>query len=89
MYECFSKEDDIKLWCEAKGKENCGKRSNENREDEPKSKRERNDDIEAEIRAQLEEKHTSKYTGPVYILYGQNSSEVGAIRATMIPHPSL
>ena len=71
MYESFNEEDDIKLWCEAKGKENSGKRGNENREDEPKSKRERNYDVEAEIRAQLEEKHATKYTGPVYVLWAK------------------
>ena len=48
MYESFNPEDDIKLWCEAKVNEESRKRGNENKEEEPKSKRERNEDIETD-----------------------------------------
>ena len=72
MYESFNREDDIKLWCESKVKEEGrGKRGNENKEEEPKSKREKNEDIESEIRAQLEEKHGEKYSGPAYTLWAK------------------
>ena len=46
------------------------------KQEEPKSKTEKNEDIESEIRVQLEEKHGDKYTG-------QKSFEMEAIRATM------
>ena len=39
--------------------------------EKPKSKREKNDDIESEIRVQLEEKHGDKYTGPAYTLWAK------------------
>ena len=68
MYQSFKEGDCIKLWCEAKGKENRSKRANESKDDEPKSKRERQEDIESEIRSKLEEKHGTKFTGPVYTL---------------------
>ena len=57
MYKFFS---EIRLWCEAKGRESHSKQSNEsneNEEEEPKFKREKHEDLKAEIRAQLEEKH--------------------------------
>ena len=63
MYKFFS---EIRLWCEAKGKESHSKLSNE---EEPKPKREKHKDVETEIRAQLEEKHSTKYTGPQYNLW--------------------
>ena len=72
MYKSFNREDDIKLWCESKVKEEGrGKRGNENKEEEPKSKWEKNEDIESEIRAQLEEKHGEKYSGPTYTLWAK------------------
>ena len=72
MYESFNPEDVIKLWCESKVKEDGrGKRGRENKEEEPKSKREKNEDIESEIRTQLEEKHGDKYSGPAYTLWAK------------------
>ena len=69
MYEPFNKEDEIKLWCESKTeKDSTGKRGIENKEDEPKSKRE-NEDDETEIRVQLDEKYGDKYSGPAYTLW--------------------
>ena len=76
MYESFNPEDVIKLWCESKAKEDGhGKRGRENKEEEPKSKREKNEDIESEIRMQLEEKHGDKYSGLAYTLWA-NSLEM-------------
>ena len=66
MHESFNPEDDIKLWCEAKVKEESRKKGNENKEEQ-----ERNEDIETEIRVQLEEKHKDKYTGPAYTLWAK------------------
>ena len=66
MYKSFS-EGEIRLWCEAKGNESHSKLSSE----EPKSKREKHEDVETEIRAQLEEKHSTKYTGPQYNLWAK------------------
>ena len=72
MYESFNPGDDIKLWCESKTKEEGhGKRGSENKEEEPKSKREKNEDVEKEIRVQLEEKHGDKYSGPAYTLWAK------------------
>ena len=69
MYKSFNPEDDIKLWCESKVKEEgCGKRGNENKEEEPKSNWEKNEDVKSEICAQLEEKHGEKYSGPIHCL---------------------
>lgn len=71
-YESFNPEDDIKLWCESKAKEEGrGKRGSENKEEELKSKREKNEDIETEIHVQLEEKHGNKYSGPAYTLWAK------------------
>ena len=64
MYESFDPEDVIKLWCESKAKEEGrGKWGSENKEEEPKSERENNEDIGSEICMQLEEKHGDKYSG--------------------------
>ena len=72
MYESFNPEDVIKLWCESKAKEECrGKRGSESKEEEPKSKMEKNEEIESEIRMQLEEKHGNKYSGPAYTLWAK------------------
>ena len=85
MYQSFREGDSIKLWCEAKGKENHLKRANENKDDEPKSKRERQKDIESEICSELEAKHGAKFTGPVYTLWAKG---MAAMRA-MIPPSNI
>ena len=69
MYQSVCEGDEIKLWCEAKS--HARKSSEERLDEEPKSKRQKYDDIEADIRAQLEEKHSTKYTAPVYTLWAK------------------
>ena len=58
------------------------KRANESKDDEPKSKRERQEDIESEIRSELEVKHGAIFTGPVYTLWAIG---MAAMRAMMSP----
>ena len=58
------------------------KRANESKDDEPKSKRERQEDIETEICSELEVKHGAKFTGPVYTLWAIG---MAAMRAMMPP----
>ncbi len=70
LYESFDIGGEIRLWCEAKGK-GVSRQHTIEKDDEPKSKRKKADEQEAEIRAQLEEKHASSYTGPQYTLWAK------------------
>ena len=72
LYNTFEEGDTIKFWCDGKEKEEGHKRKNDHDKlEEPKSKKERNDEIEANIRAQLEEKHNTDYTAPQYSLWAK------------------
>ena len=73
LYNTFEEGDTMKLWCDGKEKEEgqgC-KRKNDDKLEESKSKKERNDEIEADIRTQLEEKHSTDYTAPQYSLWAK------------------
>lgn len=70
MYDVFCEGETIKLWCDAKEKDDR-KRKNEEKVEETKSKKEKNDEIEADIRGDLEKKHSGKFTAPQYALWAK------------------
>lgn len=67
MYRSFREGEDIKLWCEKKENLKIGNEDDE----QPKSKREKQEDTESEIRLQLEDKHGRNFSGPVYTLWAK------------------
>lgn len=73
MYNFYNEGDDIKLWCDGKNKENSRKRSKEEKDSaiEPKSKKRRDESVEDEIHAQLEQKHGQAYKGAAYTLWAK------------------
>ena len=68
MYNAFHEGDTIKLWCDGKETDDSHKRKNDKMK-EPKSKKEKSDQLEADICAELEENEYNEYTAPQYTLW--------------------
>lgn len=84
LYESFDSGSEIRLWCEAKTKDS-GHQNTADKDDEPRSKKQRSEEQETDIRAELEKKHGDKYTDPQYTLWAKLKVGGTTITTNLLP----